>query len=45
MCRWMGSHAIFTAGLTVMTRVAFSVELLEWKRKFSGVGGSKNSGR
>ena len=25
--------------------VAFSLELLEWDRKFSGFGGSENSGR
>ena len=37
MCRWMGSH--FTNGFTINGRVAFSIELLEWGRIFSGFGG------
>ena len=32
MCRWMGSHFHNWADY----RVTFSVELLEWGRKFSG---------
>ena len=36
MCRWMGSH--FQDWIDY-NRVAFSTELLEWGRIFSGFGG------
>ena len=42
MCRWMGSHF---HGWVDYDGVAFSLELLEWDRTFSGFGGSENSGR
>ena len=35
MCRWMGSHF---QDWTDYNGVAFSIELLEWGRIFSGVG-------
>ena len=35
MCRWMGSHF---HDLSDYNGVAFSIELLEWDRKFSGLG-------
>ena len=42
MCRWMGSHF---HGWVDYIGIAFSLELLEWDRTFSGFGGSENSGR
>ena len=36
MCRWMGSHFHDWIGYN---GVAFSIELLEWGRIFSGFGG------
>ena len=42
MCQWMGSHF---HGWIDYNGVAFSLELLEWDRTFSGFGGSENSGR
>ena len=36
MCRWMGSHF---RNWSDYNRVAFSIELLEWGRKFSDFGG------
>ena len=42
MCRRMGSHS---HGWTDYNGVAFSLELLEWGRTFSGFGESENSGR
>ena len=36
MCRWMGSHF---HGWIDYNEVAFSLELLEWDRTFSGFGG------
>ena len=36
MCRWMGSHFHDWSNYYV---VAFSIELLEWGRKFSNFGG------
>ena len=41
-CRWMGSH--FHDWIDY-NGVAFSIELLEWDRTFSGFGASENSGR
>ena len=35
MCRWMGSHF---HGWIDYNGVAFSLELLEWDRLFSGLG-------
>ena len=37
MCRWMGSHF---HGWIDYNGVAFSLELLEWDRTFSGLGAS-----
>ena len=42
MCRWIGSHF---HGWIDYNGVAFSLELLEWDRTFSGFGGWENSGR
>ena len=42
MCRWMGSHF---HNWTDYNGVTFSVELLEWGRKFSGFLGEENSGK
>ena len=42
MCRWMGSHL---HDWIDYNGVAFSLELLEWGRTFSGFGESENSGR
>ena len=42
MCRWMGSH--FHDSIDY-NGVAFSIELLEWGRKFSGFWGEENSGK
>ena len=42
MCLWMGLHF---HGWTDYNGVAFSLELLEWDRTFSGFGESENSGR
>ena len=36
MCRWMGSHF---HNCSDYNGVAFSIELLEWGRKFSNFGG------
>ena len=36
MCRWMGSHF---HDWSDYNGVAFSIELLEWGRKFSNFGG------
>ena len=36
MCRWMGSHFHYWIDYN---GVAFSIELLEWGRTFSGFGG------
>ena len=36
MCRWMGSH--FNDWIDY-NGVAFSIDLLEWGRKFSDLGG------
>ena len=40
MCRWMGSH--FHDWIDY-NGVAFSIELLEWGRKFSDFGGNRDS--
>ena len=40
MCRWIGSHF---HGWIDYSGVAFSLELLEWDRTFSGLGGSESS--
>ena len=38
MCRWMGSH--FHDWIDY-NGIAFSIELLEWGRKFSDFGGKR----
>ena len=40
MCRWIGSHF---HGWIDYCGVSFSLELLEWDRTFSGLGGSESS--
>ena len=40
MCRWMGSH--FHDWIDY-SRVAFSIELLEWGRTFSDFSGQESS--
>ena len=42
MCYWVGSHF---QGWIDYYGVAFSLELLEWDRTFSGFGGSENLDR
>ena len=42
MCYWVGSHF---QGWIDYYGVAFSLQLLEWDRTFSGFGGSENLGR